>query len=53
MLDCADRQPMCIKMYYIILQYDATHVGTKNKCKSIGDVARFKLRQFLFFKSIY
>ena len=57
MLDCADKPLACIKnvllSYLPILQYDATLLGTKNKCQSIGDVLRFKLRYFLFFKSIY
>ena len=48
MLDCADKQPVCMKNvplgYLPILQYDATLLGTKNKCKSIGDVLWFKLR---------
>ena len=56
MLDCVGRPPVCIKIilgYLIILQYNATLLGTKNKCKSIEDVQSFNLRQYLFFKSTY
>ena len=39
--------------YLPILQYGATLLGSKDKCKKIEEVSRLNLRHFLIFKKIF